>query len=287
LGEKLNGRSTGREWTAKMGTVFTSHGVVEQPERELFVHRNMLDRESFREYLRARTDDPFVNLTRALNGEGDALTFDDATEASADGASLAVGLGHQVSLFVNPFNVENGLPYIFVLLNVMLDEINTEPVLFDGARYFQTAREKRRLRLRIKDKLARVTDYFERLEIVKEISRANRVSCDNVPAHLATLSKERLLHLAGMGVNIENHGWFHCHFSSLSEDECYENVARAKSWFSSELGLDVRHFAVPFGDVLPQSTRQLREHESWLLLHHLLPEGFIGDGIYNRAVLSL
>jgi hypothetical protein len=263
-----------------MGTVFTSHGVVGQPKRELFVHRNMLDRNSFREYLRARADEPFVTLEDALKGEGDALTFDDATEASVE-------LGHKASIFANPFNVENAAPYIFVLLNVLLDEMKAEPVLFEGAQYAPKFREKRKLRLRIKDKLARVTDYSERLGVVEGIARDNHLSFDNVPAHLKTLGKERLLQLAGMGVRIENHGWFHCHFSSLSEDQCYENVARAKRWFSSELDLNVRHFAVPFGDILPQSTRQLREHESWLLLHHLLPVGLIGDGIYNRAVLNL
>jgi hypothetical protein len=270
-----------------MGIVFTSHGVVNQPDPELFVHRNMLDKDSFREYMQARSGNPFVNLASALNGEGDALTFDDATEASADGATIAVELGHEASLFVNPFKVENGVPYIFVLLNVLLDEMKAEPVLFEGVQYDPKFREKRKLRLRIKDKLARITDYSERLEIVEGIARDNRVSFDNVPTHLKTLSRERLLQLAGMGVRIENHGWFHCHFSSLSEEQCYENVARAKRWFSSELDLNVRHFAVPFGDILPQSTRQLKVHESWLLLHHLLPVGFVGDGIYNRAVLNL
>jgi hypothetical protein len=271
-----------------MGKIFTSHGIVVSAQRNLFIHRNMHDREAFRAYLQNRSDKPFVSLNDALNGKGDALTFDDATEASADGAAMAIELHHRATLFINPFNIENNLPYIFVLLNIILDEIRSDTAFFDGASHpTGSFDQKKLLRGYIKDKLANFSDYYKRLEIIEELAKTNKTSFENVPSHLKTISKERVRQLIEMGVDIQNHGWFHCNFSSLSAEQCYNSVKMSRDWINAEFGIDPRYFAVPFGDVLPPNRQITNACDVWFLLYNYLHEGFVGNKIHNRAVLKV
>src|SRR5438045_1839574 len=100
--------------------IYTMHGVVRDLCVNCFVHRNMLDELQFVDYLNRRRS-AFVGVEDALRGVGDALTIDDSTEAAARAAYLAREYGHQVTLFINPYNVENCSPYFFSVLNVALD----------------------------------------------------------------------------------------------------------------------------------------------------------------------
>jgi hypothetical protein len=267
--------------------IFCIHGVVEKRNKKNFLHRNMLDSEKFKEYL-LRRENMFVSLDNALRGDGDALTIDDGTEAGAEAAQIAISLGHQVSLFINPFYIADNQPYIFVLLNVTLHSLDKNKAVFAGESFsLNCFEEKKAFRKIIKNYLAKYSDYAERLKILNDFISSNRIRLCDLPHHLKVISVERLRKLTQAGVDIQNHGWTHCDFSSLSMDEIIESIRRANEWFISEINYQTNYFAVPFGDVIPPSKNILRETSCWFLLHDLLGTGFVGEKIYNRAPLEL
>jgi hypothetical protein len=267
--------------------IFCIHGVVEGQYKNNFLHRNMLDSEKFREYLLQR-EAKFVSLSDALQGKGDALTIDDGTEAGAEAAQMAISLGHKASLFINPFYIAHNQPYIFVLLNVILHSLDKNEAVFAGQSFSTNSfEEKKALRKIIKDYLAEYPDYTERLKILNDFISLNQIKIGSVPRHLKVISKEHLRKLIQAGADIQNHGWTHCNFSSLSTDEIIQNIRQANEWFISEIDYQTHYFAVPFGLVIPSSKNILRETSCWFLLHDLLRTGFIGEKIYNRAPLEL
>jgi hypothetical protein len=267
--------------------IFCIHGVVEKKNKKNFLHRNMLDREKFKEYLRQR-ETKFVSIDDTLEGKGDALTIDDGTEAGAEAAQIAVDLGHKVSLFINPFYIVNNQPYIFVLLNIILHSLAKDGVVFAGKSFLtNTFEEKKALRKIIKGYLAEYSDYAERLRILNDFISLNQIEICDFPRHLKVISKERLRSLGQAGIDIQNHGWTHCSFLSLSSDQIVHSIRQASEWFISEIDCRTNYFAVPFGDAIPPSRNVLKETGCWFLLHDLLSTGFIGEGIYNRAPLVL
>lgn len=267
--------------------IFCIHGVVEKRNKKNFLHRNMLDSEKFKEYL-SRRETKFVSLANALKGNGDALTIDDGTEAGADAAQMAIDLGHQVSLFINPFYIEKNQPYIFVLLNVILHSLDKDKAVFAGKSFsINSFEEKKALRKFIKRNLSAYSDYAERLKILNDFIDLNRIKICDFPRHLKIISINRLRELTRAGVDIQNHGWTHCDFSSLSIDEITQSIRQAKEWFISEIDYRTNYFAVPFGDVSPPDKNILREMSCWFLLDDLLGTGFIEEKIYNRASLEI
>lgn len=275
------------EEQAYSSKIFCIHGIVEKRNKKNFLHRNMLDKEKFRKYLMQR-ERKFVSLDNALNGKGDALTIDDGTEAGAEAAQIAVSLGHKVSLFINPFYIAQNKPYVFVLLNVILHCLDKNKAVFAGESFsIHSFEEKKALRKIIKNHLAKYPDYAERLKILNDFVSLNRIRLCDFPSHLKVISVDHLRKLAQSGVDIQNHGWTHCDFSSLSIDGIIQSIRQANEWFISEITYQTNYFAVPFGDVIPPSKNILRETSCWFLLHDLLGTGFIGEKIYNRAPLEL
>lgn len=267
--------------------IFCIHGVVEKRNKKNFLHRNMLDSEKFNKYL-SHKETKFVSLDDALKGKGDALTIDDGTEAGADAAQMAISLGHQVSLFVNPFYIADNQPYIFVLLNVILHSLDKNKVVFEGESFsINSFEEKKALRKIIKGYIAQYPAYAERLQILNKFISVNQIKLCDFPRHLEVVSIERLKKLVQAGVDIQNHGWTHCSFSSLSMDEIIQSIRQANEWFISEIDYQTNYFAVPFGDVIPPGKNVFRETNCWFLLHDLLRAGFIGEKIYNRLSLEI
>ena len=86
--------------------MFCIHGIAPVVDRERFLHRNLLPAAALEAYLAGAA--PFVTIAEALAGRGNALTIDDATRAGADAALMARAAGHEVTLFVNPGQVESG-----------------------------------------------------------------------------------------------------------------------------------------------------------------------------------
>lgn len=267
--------------------IFCIHGIVEKRNKNNFLHRNMLDSNKFREYLSQRKT-KFVSLDNALKGKGDALTIDDGTVAGASAAQMAVSLGHKVSLFINPFYIVNNQPYIFVLLNIILHSLDKNKVVFRGESFsIASFEEKKALRKIIKDCLAGYSAYAERLKILDDFISSNQIKLQKFPCYLEVISIDYLRKLVQIGVDIQNHGWTHCNFLSLSVAEITQSIRQAKEWFISEIDYRTDYFAVPFGDVIPPSKNILKEISYWFLLHNLLESGVIGEKIYNRTSLEL
>jgi len=59
-------------------------------------------------------------------------------------------------------------------------------------------------------------------------------------------------------VTIGNHGFFHYNYKSLSEDEIIEDIQKSHESIKNRLGIECKHFAVPFGN-LNQRVLQILE----------------------------
>src|SRR5437016_674086 len=104
--------------------VYALHGSAPAASPDLFVYRNICDRERLSRWLSALP--PLVPLCDALAGRGSALTIDDATYAAADSALLARELGHEATLFVNPSNIAERTNYSWLVINALLDSLEED-----------------------------------------------------------------------------------------------------------------------------------------------------------------
>src|SRR3954469_14208252 len=98
-----------------MSRVLAIHGVTTTIDRSGFSGRNLLSGAQLHHFLAASPR--FGPLSQALRGGGHALTIDDSMVAARDAAVMARKHGHDVTLFVNPGQIESGAPYAFVALN--------------------------------------------------------------------------------------------------------------------------------------------------------------------------
>lgn len=266
--------------------IHASHGVAAKASSDLFIHRNLLSIERFCDYLRALRR-PYVSLPAALRNEGPALTLDDSTVAAADAALLARRYGHQVSLFVNAFNIERNCPYFFSRLNVALDTATVRRVNYGGGIYeLKDLEGKRRFRRRIKSDLAALSTETQRQDYVTEVVRILGLNAISVPRHLAPISVDEVKGLLREGVDIQNHGWSHIQAGTLSPSLQAEDIRRGRYWLMKTFGIEAEFFAVPNGDGLP-STSAAGNYKAWFLLDDKRPPGRIGPDLYNRSNLSI
>lgn len=268
-----------------MGRVFALHGAVLGAISTRFEHRFISDSELLSRFLAGAPR--FVPLRDALDGEGAALTVDDATQAAAEACWIARSHGHPVTLFINSGQVESGEPYWFVLLRVLLDKLRGRSHEFEN-RSFPTATFRDRLRLReaIKTRLCAIKEEEERAARVIALARQWQLAPLEVPRHATTLSTRDLRDLVAAGVDLQNHGWSHSHHASLSPEESAREVRRGRDWLRNQLGIDAGNFAVPFGDVLP-SPQAAALCTTWLTLTHQFPPGRVSSQVFNREDLAL
>lgn len=268
-----------------MTTIDTSHGVVERSCQELFVHRNCLDRERFIKHLQRRP--PYRSLQRCLEGHGDAFTLDDSTVAAGDAARLAREYGHEATIFLNGYNIDQAVPYFFSRLNVILDETPLENIHYRGHDCSLKGTEaKERFRSVVKGRLAVMGDEGERQAFVTEIGHLLGVHEIKVPSHLRPLSHAHITELLTLGVQIENHGWTHTRVGALSSSEYEKNIQRGRDWLQQTFRVEAGFFAVPNGDGLPAPGNSSR-YKGWFLLDAPGPCGKIGPKLYNRKTLEL
>jgi peptidoglycan/xylan/chitin deacetylase (PgdA/CDA1 family) len=267
-----------------MGRVLTTHGVATGADPARWAFRNIANLDVFHTFLASTPR--MAPLRDVLRGRGIALTIDDATRASYDAALLARELGHHVSLFVNPAQVESGDPYWFSLIHLLLDRLPPGEYDFEGVSCgASTRREQLRLRERVKVRCRSMPDEKERSGLILELARRWRVSLDDVPPHLRTLRKEDLVQLRDAGVDLQNHGWSHDDHARLTAKETMREISAGREWLKRELGVDSPYFAVPYGDVLPASAA-LRSCDSWLTLYDRWPFGRLTSRTFNREELD-
>ncbi len=262
-----------------MVRVFAMHGIVRKADPARFVHRNMEDWDRFETHLRARKD-PFVTLSDALKGKGDALTIDDATLAGADAAHMAREHGHEVTFFVNPWNVVEGKMYIHAYLNTLLDGIVKDTFsIRERLVPVKTAQEKKMFRMHFKQYLNAILSLEKQESIVRVRAVENEIPLI-VPEYLHTISLERLQELAHQGVHIRNHGWQHVHHEAFSAEEKVANLEKGRAWLRTVFSITDYDYAIPFGVEHRLATSPTGG--TWYLLDSGRPRGFVGNGLLNR-----
>jgi hypothetical protein len=265
-----------------MGTVYIMHGVVDSPCPNSFLDRNMLDRESFTRFLEQRPA-PFAALEQALAGGGDALTIDDSIYAGYDAALLARRHGHEVTFFVNPSNIETGLPYWFFLLNLALDRTRLRTFRFNRDHFMlDSLAEKRQLRWVVKRTVYQLADEDSRAAYIRGLMADLGVYQRDLPRSLRPLSAEDIARLVEAGVQVENHGWTHAHPVGVKANELWADVRRGRAWLRERIGVESRVFAVPFGDTAPPEEPPAGLFDTWLMADARFFAGPLGQRIVNR-----
>ncbi len=266
-----------------MGAVLVTHGVAPDAQSTRFSTRFRSEPRAFAEFLAQHR---FVSLTEALRGEGDALTVDDATEASAEACRMARSAGHPVVLFVNPGQIESGHPYWFMFLSGLCDQLDAPQYDFEGTSYpTATFRQRSSLRSAIKARVSVLPDEAKRREAVMELARRWGIGSLEIPPHARTLTLSELQALQVAGVELHNHGWWHANHLALSGSESAREVRQGRDWLRQRLGVDGGYFAVPFGEPLPSA-----EAAAWCSVWFLLTEAPIGPvspTVWNREDVTL
>ena len=267
------------------GQVLTIHGIAPGAIPKTFGFRNICDADAMARHLTSVP--PFVPLVDALAGRGDALTIDDAICGAADAALLARRIGHEVTLFVNPGQVESGAPYAFLVLNALLDQLTGRVCLFEGTSFaVATHAERQVLRRRIKARLCLLTEEPARLELVMGLASQWGVQAPEVPPHFRTLSLDELVALREAGVAIENHGWSHSDHTSLSPAGSVREIREGRAWLQRNLGVDAAYFASPFGEALPPPGA-LEHCTMWFAASQAMPTGRLSPDVFNRTFFDL
>jgi hypothetical protein len=262
----------------------TGHGVVGAANAS-FGHRNLFDRDAFVTYMRTRRH-PYAALAEAMAIGGDAFTLDDATVAGADAAKIARQFGHHVTLFVNGYNVAEGVPYFFARLNAALDAATVPEATFDGIRYdLAKPGEKATLRKQVKRKLAVIGAESGRQDLVTEVGCLLGVSDIAVPAQFRTLRTGEIRELLDLGVEIQNHGWTHTRVGALTPAEHVADIRRGRDWLYETFGIPADVYAVPNGDGMPVPG-WFDACRVWLLLDEK-PFGRIDLNVFSRRTLNL
>lgn len=264
--------------------VLALHGVVDRPRSDVFCDRNMVEAERLRAFLQSAPK--FVPLQVALKGEGQALTIDDATEAAARTALLARSFGHAVTLFVNPWQVEDGRAYGFSWLNAIMDQANGKTLEWHG-RVFELidGRAKQTFREAVKSAMRAHVRPEQNYALLERIRMSLAIERVDIPAHLRCLPLERLQELKDAGVYIENHYWSHLDPAVHTHAHFVADWRRAQEWLRDRLGISSRFFACPFGEFFPPRDFLLANGIVCLLLHNGYPQGAIDRVTVNRANL--
>ena len=262
--------------------VYAMHGIFSEGDAKAFQNRCLIREDKF-ERLLSSLPFKFVSLDDAVAGRGEALTVDDATNAAYRAAKLAREHGHAVTVFVNPYFVRSQRPYFFLELNWFLDRTNCSSIQFEGTTFPLNFRSERRaFRIRVKDRYCMLASVEEIESTIGNIGVGLGVERDGLPGHLRTMTELELRRLVEAGVGIQNHGFSHIHPKALLWPQLMREITLAQEWIRDVCGQESRHFAVPFGDSLPQWRLPKERGLNWFTLHDQVQHGALGPGIWNR-----
>ncbi|MFC1743535.1 polysaccharide deacetylase family protein [Candidatus Riflebacteria bacterium] len=270
-----------------MATIFTTHGVVKRWNPSLLSDLYLLDHTAFKEFLK-KQNKTFVDLKDALDGKGDAMTIDDSMNCAFNCAILARAGGHQVTLFVNPLQVEIQKPYPLSLLSVALDQTPLRKITWNDREYpLYKVAQKLKFRKAVKAAMQKVGDWKQRYKFIIRVCQGLLVPRLNIPPYLQPLSKEEILELKNKGVRLENHGFSHGEFSNLSEENIKAEIEKGKKWLKANFAVTSTAFAAPFGRAKPTFPLIGKWEIDWFLLDESLNNGRIQPRVYNRKMLIL
>ena len=184
---------------------------------------DFLDYEVLIDHLASRKE-KYVSLREALEEKGDALTIDDSLMGGLEAAILCRQFGHEVSLFINPFYIQNQFLYWFCVLNIFLDSDQIKKVSWEGIEYFlDNFDSKLKFRLELKSAIAKSSPE-ESLSTLQFIFQQNINQSFLTPFHLTVLTISDLKKALSLGVEIHNHGWTHCQITAFKNSEIEEEI---------------------------------------------------------------
>jgi peptidoglycan/xylan/chitin deacetylase (PgdA/CDA1 family) len=257
------------------------HGCTSEWQSGRQVFRNYVPEASLRTHLRTLTtkygDWP-------ASAEHNVLTIDDATEGAGRAARIAREYGHRVSLFVNPHQLGEQLPYYFSHLNRYLDNRRISQVTYLGIHYDLT-RDIRAFRAAVKGVLSRLAPD-EALSRVHELGERLGSPPGPLDDHARTLSIADLIELSDLGVSIENHGWGHQRIDAMTIDAFKADVSRSARWLRDVIGVDSKLYAVPFGETDRHEAALEQLSSAVLLADVRLPPGLVGKNRWNRLDIT-
>ena len=262
--------------------IYAMHRVFSDGDAKAFQNRCLIREDKF-ERLLSSLPFKFISLDDAIAGRGEALTVDDATNAAYRAAMLAREHGHAVTVFVNPYFIHSQRPYFFLELNWLLDRTDRSSIQFEGTTFPLNFRSERRtFRIHVKDKYCMLASVEEIESVMDDIKAGLGVERDGLPWHLRTMTERQLCMLIEAGVGIHNHGFTHIHPKALRWPQLIRQITLAQEWIREVCGQESRHFAVPFGDSLPQWRLPKECGINWFTLHDQVQRGALGPGIWNR-----
>jgi len=258
------------------------HGCVERDTGAQSC-RNFVGASALRRYLQGGAPYEAWTLGRTT---GRCLTVDDATKGAAHACEIARSLGHEVMLFVNPFQVATGAPYFFTLLDAVLEARRGDDTVYLDQRYdLSDRRQLRSFRLAVRQSVWRRSES-DAVAAVLKVARTLGVSDPCIPEHAQPLTIEELQYLRDIGVRLENHGWTHIEIGLLNAPQFSVHIAQARRWCWQHLHVDLRHYAVPFG--LASVHAEIR-HEIEGMVFLANPELPLGETLgdqWNRADIT-
>lgn len=260
--------------------IYIAHGVVSDYFHYKFCHKYLLDLQKFENYLKNRLE-KFVTLEEALNGKGDAFTIDDSTYASCDMAYLLKDYGHQVTIFINPYYIENKIDYWFLKVNYLLDNLFFKKITFQNKSYLLNRyQEKLLFRNSLKEAIAGLSTEEERQQVIEDIFKISMHDID-LPFYLKTITESEIFKLYQSGISIQNHGWTHRQLKNALEKDIEKEITLGKEWIKSKLEYDADFYAVPFGSTLPLN--RFSNYNYCFLFEEQIAYGFKDERTYNRV----
>ena len=267
--------------------IYNIHNVVTDYNPNKLSHRNCIDYEVFSNYLEQRLK-PFDKLKNAIKRhEGEVMTIDDATNGAFDAAMLCAVYKKRATIFINPYNIENGKTYYMSYLTCFMEQLEAEDFTFNG-QYFDLKKPKnvRHLRKAIKTELCKIIDEDERIAWLENTFQ-KKVEELVIPYHLRTMSKKQLSLLQqNKFIDIEYHGWTHTNPASMTVSQIIDELDTAKTWFQENLSSGIAFFALPFGK-RDDRIENLQGFPDILLSDNDLDESFSKRHIVNRVPLDL
>jgi hypothetical protein len=265
--------------------IYAMHGVNKIFTKRSFCDQDFLDTELFKTHLLNRKN-RYVSIEDAIEGKGDALTIDDSLRGGLEAATLCRKFGHEVSLFINPFNIEKKVPYWFSILNILLDKYDDYLIRWETNEYIlNDFKSKLSFRIKLKNKMASLDNEEEKLKKLFLIYPDDNINNIEIPEHLSILSLNDLKKAIDLGISIHNHGWTHRQIGEVSHAELDQEILKSKQWIKKELNIDTNFYAVPFGKTLPLERYSFERFSLWFLNYNGLYCGKIGEKIYNRQSL--
>lgn len=217
------------------------HGTVSQGSKlDSIVHRRLLTREIFYEWMSSQAK--FVSIECALEGKGHAITIDDATYAAYETAKLLRAHGHEVTVFVNMFNIENQQTYFFHILNFIVNEISGND---------------KTLRLHHKENILKISYIEEITEYLKKLCTINQLNYSDILKKInksvRTMSLSQCIELHDLGVTIGNHFYNHTNPIHFNYQEMRDSITRNSNLIRLYTKQKKKHIlAPPFGKLKNQ-----------------------------------